>query len=52
MSIGGAGATNSAIYAAQILATADRAMAARLKRFKKAQANKVAQKDAAVRKEC
>lgn len=52
MSIGGAGATNSAIYAAQILATADRAMAARLKRFKKAQAKKVAQKDAAVRKEC
>ena len=46
MSIGKAGATNAAIYAAQILAIADEAMAARLVQFKADQAAKVAAKDA------
>ncbi len=50
MAIGGAGATNSAIYAAQILALGDEALAKRLVKFKKAQARKVAEKDKAVRK--
>ena len=49
MSIGKAGATNAAIYAAQILATADRKLAGDLERFKQTQAEKVAAKDAAVR---
>ena len=46
MSIGKAGATNAAIYAAQILAIADEAMAGRLVQFKADQAAKVAAKDA------
>jgi len=46
MSIGKAGATNAAIYAAQILAVGDAQMAERLVAFKKAQADKVAAKDA------
>ena len=50
MSIGGAGATNAAIYAAQILALSDAKLAARLERFKKDQARKVVRKDAAIRK--
>jgi phosphoribosylaminoimidazole carboxylase PurE protein len=50
MAIGGAGATNAAIYAAQILAVGDEAMAGKLVKFKKAQARKVARKDAAIRK--
>jgi len=50
MAIGSAGATNAAIYAAQILATADAKLAAKLARFKVDQAKKVAVKDAAVRK--
>lgn len=50
MSIDKAGATNSAIYAAQILATSDTTLAAKLVEFKKAQADKVAEKDAAIRK--
>ncbi len=50
MAIGGAGATNAAIYAAQILAVGDEAMARKLAKFKKDQARKVARKDAAVRK--
>ena len=49
MSIGKAGATNAAIYAAQILATADQKLAGDLERFKQIQAEKVAAKDAAVR---
>ena len=50
MSIGDAGAANAAIYAAQILAVADGRLAARLREFKKAQAKKVAAKDAALRR--
>ena len=50
ISIGGPGATNAAIYAAQILAVADDKLTARLERFKKSQARKVAQKDAFVSK--
>lgn len=49
MSIGSAGATNAAVYAAEILATCDRQLSGKLKRFKLAQARKVARKDAAVR---
>ena len=49
MSNGPAGATNAAVYAAQILAVGDKAMAARMKRFKADLARKVAKKDAAVR---
>jgi len=51
MSIGSAGAVNAAVYAAQILATADEALAARLGEFKKKQAETVARKDAGVRKQ-
>ena len=50
MSIGGAGAANAAVYAAAILGVADPKLAAKLKRFKRAEARKVAQKDAALRK--
>jgi len=39
------GAVNAAIFAAQILATADAALAARLDQFKKDQAAKVVEKD-------
>ena len=46
MAIGGAGATNAAIYAAKILAVSDKKLAGKLSRFKKAQAKKVAKKDA------
>ncbi|HUS91943.1 MAG TPA: 5-(carboxyamino)imidazole ribonucleotide mutase [Phycisphaerae bacterium] len=49
MAIGATGATNAAIYAAQILATSDRRLAAKLRRFKAEQARKVVQKDAALR---
>jgi len=45
MSIGPAGATNAAVYAAEILATADKALARRLGRFKADQARRVRQKD-------
>ena len=50
MSIGGAGATNAAIYAAEILGVSDEKLAGKLLRFKKSQARKVARKDAALRK--
>ena len=50
MSIGGAGATNAAIYAAEILGVSDEKIAGKLSRFKKAQARKVAKKDADLRK--
>ena len=50
MSIGGAGATNAAIYAAEILAVSDKKLAGKLARFKKSQAREVARKDAALRK--
>lgn len=51
MAIGAAGATNAAIFAAQILATADPDLAAKLKKFKEDQAAKVNQKDAQLQKE-
>jgi phosphoribosylcarboxyaminoimidazole (NCAIR) mutase len=50
MSIGPAGATNAAILAAQILATCDEALAARLRQFKDDQARKVLQKDEALKR--
>ena len=50
MSIGGAGATNAAIYAVEILAVSDKKLAGKLSRFKKSQARKVAKKDAELRK--
>ena len=46
MSIGPAGATNAAIFAAQILALGDGKIAARLKKSKETLAKKVADKDA------
>ena len=49
MAIGPSGATNAAIFAAQILAVADRRLAGRLKQYKAEQARKVAEKDAALR---
>jgi len=52
MAIGGAGATNAAIYAAQLLALADEELAGKLKAFRDAQAEKVRQRDARVREEC
>jgi len=48
MAIGAAGATNAAVYAARILALSDAALAKKLAEHKKAQARKVAQKDAAL----
>lgn len=50
MAIGSAGATNAAIFAAQILATSDAGLAAKLARFKDDQAKKVMQKDASIQK--
>ena len=50
MSIGAAGATNAAIYAAAILAVGDRRLRVRLARFRKAQVRAVEAKDKAVRK--
>lgn len=50
MAVGAAGATNAAVYAAQILATGDKALGRRLAKFKKDEARKVARKDADVRK--
>ena len=51
MSIGAAGATNAAIYAAEILALSDSELAARLAEFKKQQAQKVRQSDAEIPRE-
>lgn len=45
MAIGNAGATNAAIFAANIMALSDSALAEKLKEFKKQQAEKVAKKD-------
>jgi phosphoribosylaminoimidazole carboxylase PurE protein len=45
MSIGKAGATNAAVFTAQILATADDKLADKLKAYKEAQAEKVIAKD-------
>jgi phosphoribosylaminoimidazole carboxylase PurE protein len=49
MAIGSAGAANAALFAAQILAVGDRALAGKLKRYRAAQARKVSRKDATVR---
>ena len=51
MAIGKAGARNAAIFAAQILAVSDGALAGKLVKFKADQANKVVEKDGAVRRE-
>jgi phosphoribosylaminoimidazole carboxylase PurE protein len=48
MAVGKAGAKNSAIYAAQILATGDAELSAKLREFKTKQANKVKETDARV----
>ena len=50
MAIDKAGATNAGIFAAQILAVADKAVAARLVEFKKDQARKVVEKDQALKR--
>jgi len=51
MAIGSAGATNAAIFAAQILAAADPALREKIEQFKRDQAQEVAEKDAAARKQ-
>ncbi len=48
MAIGKAGARNAAIFAVQILALSDAALAAKLTEFKDAQKQKVIEKDAAI----
>ena len=48
MAVGKAGAKNAAIFAVQILALADDSIAARLADFRKAQSEKVIQKDASL----
>ena len=48
MAIGKAGARNAAIFAVQILALSDAALAAKLIEFKNAQKQKVIEKDAAI----
>ena len=50
MAVGAAGAKNAAILAAQILATSDSEVEARLEKFKKKLAREVAQKAEALRK--
>lgn len=50
MGIGSAGAVNAGVFAAEILATADAALAAKLRKFKARLAREVARKDAAVRR--
>jgi phosphoribosylaminoimidazole carboxylase PurE protein len=50
MAIGAAGSTNAGVLAAEILATSDPELARRLGQFKKDQAQKVVEKDAAIRK--
>jgi phosphoribosylaminoimidazole carboxylase PurE protein len=50
MAVGKAGAVNAGIFAAQILATSDRALAARLAHYKEKLAGKVAEKNARLRK--
>ena len=51
MSIGAAGATNAAIYAAQVLALSDAGIAEALEQFKKDQIRKVIDKDAALQEQ-
>jgi phosphoribosylcarboxyaminoimidazole (NCAIR) mutase len=48
VTIGKAGAKNAAILAIQILALSDKGLAEKLTEFKKAQAKKVIEKDAAL----
>jgi phosphoribosylcarboxyaminoimidazole (NCAIR) mutase len=48
MAIGSSGAKNAAVFAAEILAVSDSAMADRLAEFKKTQAEKVRRKDQAI----
>ena len=48
MAIGKAGAKNAAIFAAEVLALNDQAIAAKLVEFRKAQSQKVIQKDASL----
>ena len=48
MAIGKAGAKNAAIFAVQILALSDTGLAAKLVKFRKKQAEKVAKKDSSV----
>ena len=50
MAIGPAGAKNAAIFAAQILATADEKMAAKVRQFRAEQTAKVIEKDSAIQK--
>lgn len=50
MGIGKSGASNAAVLAAQILARGDSALAERLHKYKKQLADKVEQRDAALRK--
>ncbi|AQT67135.1 N5-carboxyaminoimidazole ribonucleotide mutase [Anaerohalosphaera lusitana] len=50
MAIGKAGAKNAAIFATQILALSDEAVAAKLSDFRQAQTQKVLDKDAALQK--
>ena len=51
MAIGSAGATNAAIFAAEILALADKILAGNLRKFKTDQARAVARKDQAVQEQ-
>jgi phosphoribosylaminoimidazole carboxylase PurE protein len=48
MAIGKAGAVNAAVFAVQILALGDEALAAKLTEFRKTQRNKVIEKDSAL----
>jgi phosphoribosylcarboxyaminoimidazole (NCAIR) mutase len=48
MAIGKAGAINAAVFAVQILALNDEILAAKLTEFRKAQRNKVIEKDSAL----
>ena len=51
MAIGSPGATNAAIYAAEILALGNARLATKLRQFKSAQKRQVARKDAEVQKQ-
>ena len=51
MAIGDAGATNAAIYAAQIIGAGDEAMRAKVVEYKKTMAEKVAEKDRKVQEQ-
>jgi 5-(carboxyamino)imidazole ribonucleotide mutase len=49
MAIGKAGAVNAAVFAVQILATGDEKFAAKIAEFRKAQSQKVIEKDSAIK---